>query len=202
MNILVVNNDTDPENWDDLLAVLKGGGHTVTPVSCRAIGAIDSRGYDAAVLSGGWWASTQDAPEILQLYAEEIRFIEEAKIPMLGICVGMLLIHVASNQAIPLLDERQYGFREIKVTEAGRALLHLPEKIEVFKNHDRGVIETDPRFEVLAKSEICAEAIVHKWKPLLGVQFHPESGDKNHAVPMMNLLLDALMRVASGQVVY
>lgn len=196
MNVLLVNNDTEPENWDKLQKVVAAAGHNVTPVHNKAIGAIDPRGYDLAILSGGWYY--EDEVELLTNYAEELQFIVSTPIPILGICVGMQLMHVAIDQAVPLLDGRRYGWGEIDVNVAGQAFFGFPEKITVFKNHDRGVIETDPQFEILASSHLTqsnAEIVLHKTKPLLGVQFHPEEGETADAATMLQSLIDALMRV-------
>jgi GMP synthase-like glutamine amidotransferase len=193
---LVVNNDTEPDNWALLQEVVAAAGYIVTPVHHSAIGAIDARGYDFAILSGGWWASDQDVSEVLTVYAEELRFIEESGIPILGICVGMLLMHVALDQAAPVLDEKQFGYKEIDITIAGRALFGFPETLSVFKNHDRAVIETDPTFEVLATSDVCTEIILHKTKQLLGVQFHPENERSvADSVLLVKILIDGLLRV-------
>ena len=199
MNVLLVNNDTEPENWDQLQKIVTAAGYNVSPIHHSAIGAIDPRGYDLTILSGGWWASDQDVSEVLTIYAEELRFIEDTPIPIMGICVGMLLMHTAMDQAAPLLDEMQYGHKEIDVNIAGQMLFGFPEKISVFKNHDRAVIETDPNFEVFASSNVCTEIMLHKVKPLLGVQFHPEVGETDQAVTMLKTLVDGLMRIPIKQ---
>lgn len=193
MNVLLVNNDTEPENWEKLQKVVVAAGHAVTPIHNSAIGAIDPRGYDLAILSGGWYY--EDEVELLKNYAEELQFIVSTPIPILGICVGMQLMHVAIDQAVPLLGERRYGWGDIDVNIAGQMLFGFSDKLSVFKNHDRGVIETDPQFEILASSHSNAEIVLHKTKPLLGVQFHPEEGEVDQAARMLQTLIDGLMRV-------
>jgi GMP synthase-like glutamine amidotransferase len=170
MKVLVVNNDSD--SWQELLEVVAVAGHEVTPIHHSAVGAIDPRGYDLAVLSGGWWYD--DEVKLLQEYAEEIQFIRSTPIPILGICIGMQLMYVAIDQAVPLLDEPQHGFKEIEVALTGQMLFGFNERISVFKNHTRAVVATDPQFNVLASSPGHAEIILHTSRPLLGVQFHPE----------------------------
>lgn len=199
LRALLVNNDTTDDNWTLLQKVTKKAGYDVTPVHHSAIGAIDARGYDFAILTGGWWASNQDASDVLRMYAEELRFIEESPIPIMGICVGMLLMHVAVDEASPVLDEKQDGFKEIDVNIAGRALFGFPERLSVFKNHDRGIIETDPSFEILATSDVCTEIILHKEKPLLGVQFHPENEHTvEDAALLVKILVEGLLSVVNA----
>ena len=193
MNVILVNNDTEPKNWEKLQDVVTAAGYTVAPIHHSAIGAIDPRGYDLAILSGGWYY--EDEVELLEKYAEELQFIVSTPIPILGICVGMQLMHVAIDQAVPLLDKRRYGWSEIDVNIAGQMLFGFPESLKVFKNHDRGIIESNPQFEVLASCDTNAEIVLHKTKPLLGVQFHPEEGKTDEAAAMFNTLIDALMRI-------
>lgn len=200
MNVLLVNNDTTDENWDELLAAARAAGYNVTPVHHSAIGAIDPRGYDFAILSGGWWANDEDVPEILQRYAEELMFIRTSPIPILGICVGMQLMHVSVDKAVPLMSEREYGWKEIDVNLDGQVIFDFPEKLRVFKNHDRGVFETDPSFLELASSSGHAEILLNRTRRLLGVQFHPETGETvEQSATLLKTLVNALMRVPVNQ---
>lgn len=191
MNILLVNNDSD--TWQELYDTAVAAGYNVTPIRHSAIGAIDPRAYDLAILSGGWWYD--DPTKLLDEYAEELQFIKSTPIPILGICVGMLLMHVAIDQAVPLLDEPQHGMKNIDVNIAGQMLFGFPDKITVFKNHTRGIIETDPQFELLASSPGHAEMTLHTQKPLLGVQFHPEVGEGSQPVELLRTLVDGLLKV-------
>lgn len=173
MNVLLVNNDTTAENWRELQAVCEALGFTITTAHHSELLTVDASLFDLAILSGGWWYD--DETELLREYAAELQFINTATLPVFGICIGMQLMHVALDQAVPLLDEQQSGFKQITVSPAGQALFGLDEITTVFKNHTRGVVEADPNFDVLARSPGHIEIIRHQTRPLLGVQFHPES---------------------------
>jgi GMP synthase-like glutamine amidotransferase len=195
MRILLVNNDSD--TWSKLVTVVEATGYEVEPIHHSAIGAIDARAYDVAILSGGWWADYQEIPEVLEMYAEELQFIRSNPIPILGICVGMQLQHVALNQAVPLMDEPQSGDKPITVSERGQELFGFPPELEVFKNHTRAIFETDPQFEILATSSTTpkfTEMMIHKEKPLLGVQFHPEMGPVDLAADRVKALVSGLLK--------
>lgn len=189
--MLLVNNDSD--TWDELETVARAAGYDVTPVHHSAIGAIDPRGYDLAILSGGWWYD--DEVKLLTEYAEELQFIKSTSIPILGICIGFQLMHVATDQAVPLLDAPEYGLLPIDVNIAGQMLFGFPETVNVFKNHTRGVFQTDPQFEVLASRNGHVEITLHKTKPLLGVQFHPEVGELEECVALIKTLVSGLIKV-------
>jgi GMP synthase (glutamine-hydrolysing) len=108
----------------------------------------------------------------------------------------MQLMHVAVNQAVPVMDDPQSGDKEIAINESGRKLTGFPEKMTVHKNHTRAIYETDPHFEILATSaENFTEMMRHRTKPLLGVQFHPEVGETAQSAKMIQQLIDALMAI-------
>lgn len=171
MKLLLVNNDTD--SWDNLLAMVSSPDHTVTGVSHRDLPRYNPTDYDLIVLSGGWWYD--DLDELLDTYAAEIELIRTSTVPILGICIGMQLMHVALERDVPLLDVQQDGFQKITLTPEAQTLFDLPETVSVFKYHTRGVLAPDPEFELLARSPGHIEIMRHRTRPLLGVQFHPES---------------------------
>lgn len=186
----MVNNDSD--TWDELQDVVRAAGHKITSVNHDQIHTVHAEYYDLAILSGGWWYTNQ--VDLLNEYADELQFIMVAPIPILGICIGMQLMHVALNQAVPLMDDPQSGDRLINVNEAGRELTGFSEKMIVHKNHTRAIYEIDPHFEILATSENnFTEMMRHRSKPLLGVQFHPEVGDEKECADIINKLINALM---------
>ncbi len=196
MNILLVNNDSD--TWKDLVGVVTGiKGWDVAQVHHSQIKVESARQYDLAILSGGWWYDDEVA--LLSNYAEELAFIKHAPIPILGICIGMQLMHVALDQAVPLIDIPQTGDQHITINKKGREIFGFGEDLEVYKNHTRGVIEADPDFEVLATSPGHIEIMKHKTKPLLGVQFHPEVGPIDNARDMILTLVSAVIKKSNNQ---
>jgi para-aminobenzoate synthetase len=193
MKMLLVNNGTEPDNWEDLQAVARAAGYKVTPVHCTKLREYDVADYDMMLLSGGWYHDTHD--ELLTMYEEELKLINIAPIPIMGICLGMQLMHVAVEGDVPPLEVRQSGWVDIDVNADGQKMLNLPGQLNVFKNHDRALIETDSRFQVLAKSSRWTEIMIHRTKPLFGVQFHPESGNRENAVKILKHLVEEFMRI-------
>lgn len=193
MKALVVNNDSD--TWQALCDTVRQAGFQIATVHHSDIHKVDMSEFDLVVLSGGWW--NDDASELLSNYGEELRVIRESKVPILGVCIGMQLMHVALEQAVPLMDQPQSGGRGIKLTERGRKLFDLPAVIIVHKNHTRAVVEADPSFEVLASSRSGVEIMQHRTRPLLGVQFHPEVGSVERRYSLMKALTDHLLTAAA-----
>lgn len=195
MKVLLVNNDSD--TWGKLETVIRATNYAVTPIHHSEIINIEPSDYDVAILSGGWWYD--DPVQLLNEYAAEIQLIKSSPIPILGICIGMQLMHVAVDQAVPLMDEPQSGDKEITVNATGQDLFGFPERMEVFKNHTRAVKATDPQFELLAFSDGHVEIMRHKIRPLLGVQFHPEAGPVELAAIRVRTLVDGLLKSSAAQ---
>ncbi|HSX42927.1 MAG TPA: tyrosine/phenylalanine carboxypeptidase domain-containing protein [Candidatus Saccharimonadales bacterium] len=173
MKLLLVNNDSD--TWQELYDLCLRCGYDVTAVHCSGITTELADAHDVTVLSGGYWYD--DAEKHLSTYAQEVQVIRTATKPIVGICLGMQLMHIAYNGDVPLLDGPQNGLQPVAVTEVGQALLGLPPSLVVHKNHTRGVVLVDPAFAVLASSPGHIEIMMHTERPLLGMQFHPEIGD-------------------------
>jgi GMP synthase (glutamine-hydrolysing) len=174
----LINNDSD--SWLELQNACTALGHDITPIHFSEIPSIDPHSYETAVLSGGFWYD--DEVQLLNTYAQELLFIKSAPIPILGICLGMQLMHVAMEKAVPLLDEPQSGYRYIEVNVQGQELLGLPDST-------RAVLEAAEEFEALAASPHHIEAMAHRFKPLLGVQFHPEVTDTAQDYEILDALL-------------
>lgn len=188
MNVLLVDNSSD--TFAELQEVVMQAGHSVTSISYREIPLYPADAYQLVILSGGWWYD--DEVELLTQYAEELELIRTCPVPLLGICIGMQLMHVALDRAVPLLDVPQSGRKDITATERGiRA--GLPPRMQVHKNHTRGIIEADPLFEVLASSPGHIEIMQHRERPMLGVQFHPEVGELDECVNTLGMLLGLII---------
>ncbi len=189
MKLLLINNDSD--TWGKLVDVATAH-HEVAAIHHSEIMTTNLSQFDAAILSGGWWYD--DETELLENYAQELELIRISPLPILGICIGMQLMHVALDQAVPLLDTPQSGDQPIQVLPEGQELFGFSPEITVFKNHTRGVIEADPSFQVLAMSPGHIEIMRHRTRPLLGVQYHPEVGPFDEAVGRIDRLVTVLVR--------
>lgn len=197
MKLLLVNNDSD--TWYELYNTCVLCGYDVTPIGCRDLRPDTTAGFDIVVLSGGYWY--EDELEHLSIYKYELELIRQAVIPVIGICLGMQLMHVAFSGEVPLLDKPQSGLQTISITAAGQSVFDLPSTIMVHKNHTHGVINALPEFEVLGTSPGHIEIMRHKKKPLIGVQYHPEIGDANSTVTQLQMLANCLLPVPAPSVV-
>lgn len=194
METLVVNNDTD--TWEELLALADRCGLALTPVHCRSVTAEQANNHDLVILSGGYWYD--DESQHLETYRQELDLIRRTTTPVIGICLGMQLMHVAFNGEVPLLDAPQSGPKHISITPVGQTLFGLPDTLEVQKNHTRGVLSAGTMFDVLGASPGHIEIIKHVARPLLGVQFHPEVGDQAIMTPLFQKLVSTVVGLRTG----
>ena len=137
------------------------------------IGNISPSQFDLAVLSGGIWYD--DTSQQYAHYGRELSFILHSGLPVIGICLGMLLMAAAFGGHIEDLSHRSIGPKDIYLNQKGTSQLpNTPPKISVFENHSKSSIALPGNLELWAESEEGAEIISHTKLPLVGVQFHPE----------------------------
>lgn len=193
--LLLVNNDSD--TWQELVDGCRDAGFAVDTIGCRDVNERSAEGYDAAVLSGGWWYD--DEIQHLEIYKGELALIRKAPVPMLGICIGMQLMQIAHSGEVQLLDKPQYDLQEISINEVGQRLLGWPATMRVHKNHTMGALSVASGFDVLARSPGHVEMIRHRQKPLVGVQFHPEVGDPEARAAMLYQLVESSQNLGREQ---
>ncbi len=113
-------------------------------------------------------------------------------IPILGICYGhQLIAYMLGGKVIKSTGE--YGKAILKIYDTEDPLFKgLNEEEIVWMSHRDSVIELPGDFKVLASTEITPiAAFKHKYKPIYGVQFHPEVVHTKNGLKMLsNFLFD------------
>jgi GMP synthase-like glutamine amidotransferase len=177
MKVLILNNQTD--RLPELLSL-------VTGVGCQAVVTepynFDQKtNFDCVILSGGtvWYESydPNKVPWFAQSehkspYFDELQFIKTAQIPIIGICLGALLISKSFSAKITPIP-RITGIKSVKMSDGTVK--------RVFGNHSLAIASLPDEFEILATSATGVEAFRHRSRRLAGLQFHPEvlDGDNN-----------------------
>jgi GMP synthase-like glutamine amidotransferase len=178
MRLLIIDNDGT--SLEELKDICTHSGYLITTVRHTDITPGIADGYDLVVLSSGYWYS--DEAKQKAAYDAELELIRSTTVPVFGICIGMLLLHAAEGQPLPQLDIPASGFRDITLTPEGQQLTGLPAQLTVYEDHTRYVPEPSPNFVALATSPGYVEIMMHRTKPQLGVQFHPEIGEQAEAL--------------------
>lgn len=142
------------------------GRQSTPPNHLRIMGIVLSGGPDSVYEAGA-----RPLPE----------WVLGANVPVLGICYGMqLLVQAFGGKVGQQKNHREYGRAQIhfqkSIGKHGRSFIqHLPDNPVMWMSHGDSAEDLGPKFELLgASSSTAVAAIVHKERPVIGLQFHPE----------------------------
>ena len=136
----------------------------------------DPSDFDAIMVFGGAMHPDQDgahpwlAPEV-----EFLRRTLDARVPVLGVCLGAQLLARAAGATVGPADTSEVGWVEVELTPAGHAdpvLSTLPARIDAFQWHHYtfGLPETATELATSAAARQAFALGSHAW----GIQFHAE----------------------------
>jgi len=130
------------------------------------IAPLNPRGF---ILSGGP-ASVYDAGAPLPL-----PYIYEQRLPVMGICYGMLAVAYELGGEIARGPKHEYGHTILHLSSEDSPLLAgLPSSLPVWMSHGDQVMELPPGFRSLAYTENSPFAVIGSEHGIYGLQFHPE----------------------------
>ncbi|GGP84042.1 aminodeoxychorismate synthase component I [Streptomyces melanogenes] len=139
------------------------------------------RDFDNVVISPG--PGSPDRPADFGVCADVIR---DARIPVLGVCLGHQgICHVLGGRVEPAPEVR-HG-RSSKVEHNGQDLFEgLPSPFEAVRYHSLIAAALPEEIEPVAFADDgVLMGIRHRTRPLWGVQFHPESISTEHGLRLM-----------------
>ena len=104
------------------------------------------------------------------MQVQEFSWLEDIRVPVLGICAGMQALCLVHGGA--LRPACEIGMTTIRVTQPDPL---LPDRTE-FTAYELHSFACDPPhgWVVTAVSDRCVQAVRHPDRPLSGVMFHPE----------------------------
>lgn len=185
--VLVDHHDSYTWNLAHLIASVTG----VLPdvVSQDAVSQDDLAGYTHLVLSPG--PGSPHDPAFFSLGAALIR---EDERPILGVCLGMQGLVAAYGGRV---DRIAPAHGELaSVTHDGSALFAgVPVPFTAVRYHSLAALEVPAELEVTATCEAAdgssvVMGVAHRWKPQVGVQFHPESVLSAHGAQLVANFLE------------
>ena len=144
----------------------------------------DLKDCKGVILSGAPILITEKDPEpYLQLFD----WIKETKLPVMGICFGHQIIGLLHG-AMANRQREDRDWQTIEILQDCPLFDKLPNELELMEDHCEAIsIPAD--FIHVATSDYCVnEAMMHKTKPLFGVQFHPETSGNLGAVILENFV--------------
>ena len=138
-----------------------------------AVSEIEAMQPDAIVLSPG-----PGRPKEAGVCEEVVRYFLD-KVPMLGVCLGHQAICEALGGKITYARELMHGKKKtMRQTGANKLFAGLPETFDAARYHSLVAEEASlPVDLVVTAQSIDGEimAVEHRWRPVFGLQFHPES---------------------------
>ena len=130
------------------------------------IASLNPRGF---ILSGGP-ASVYDSGAPMPL-----SYIYESRLPVMGICYGMLAIVYQLGGQVARGTKHEYGHTILHISAEDCPLFAgLPSSLPVWMSHGDRIVELPPGFKPLAYSENSPFAVIGNDSGIYGLQFHPE----------------------------
>jgi GMP synthase (glutamine-hydrolysing) len=137
----------------------------------------------ALVLSGGPQSVFEDTTD----YAP---FLKSEKLPVLGICYGMQIMGQFFGGKVEKGVQGEYGLARVQ-TVPGFLIPNCPAASDVWMSHSDHLSSLPKDFKLILKSENGLVAgIKHEYRPVLGLQFHPEVHHTIHGKDILSFFLN------------
>ncbi len=174
--LLIDNFDSFTWNLFHLVAKLNGKPPTIIKNNDPNWSLSDLKKYDNIVISPGP-GNPMRAADFGMCYT----IIKCAYLPILGVCLGHQGLSYVEGATVDLAPEPMHG-RISKVFHDGKGLFQgIDSPFKVVRYHSLSVYNLPKDMQVTAITEDgVLMAVQHRYKPLWGVQFHPESICSEH----------------------
>jgi len=210
MKTLVAIRHVPFEDLGILEPLLHGRGYTVHyyDIGVHQLWTLDVGKVDLLVVLGGpIGAYDEQTYPFLNEELDLIRRRLDARLPLLGICLGAQLMARALGATVRPMGVKEIGYAPIGLTEAGRrsALAALPPDVAVLHWHG-DQFDIPPGADCLARTEVCPHQAFALGDHALGLQFHLEADAKRieqwlvgHAAELMSAGIDpCALRAQAG----
>ena len=199
MKIVVVNNYKEPSQTDRaVLNIEKCTGQSVEKIDFKESDlhnkVIESE-PDLIILTGS--SALLSKPRTRELFQPEMDLVRRTRFPILGICYGHQIIGSAFGAPMRDLGQMFRGYEKVSTVKKHPLFDGLPSDVIVAESHRQELTKVPEEFQHLAQSTTSkVEAIVHRSKPINGVQFHPERSSDEH--PHGRMILQNLLKQIRG----
>jgi GMP synthase (glutamine-hydrolysing) len=199
LKIVVVNNYKEPNQTEKAVQnIEKCTGRLAEKIDFKEPGLhtrVVESGPDLVILTGS--SALLSRPRTREIFQPEIDLVRAAKFPILGICYGHQIIGSAFGTPMRDLGQMLRGYERVSVVQKHPLFDGLPSDLLVAESHRQELTKVPDEFQHLAQSTTSkVEAIVHRSKPIYGVQFHPERSNDDH--PHGRMIIQNLLKQIRG----
>jgi len=199
LKIVVVNNYKEPSQTDRaVLNIEKCIGQSIEKMDYKERdlhSKIVESEPDLVILTGS--SALLSKPRTRELFQPEIDLVRSAKFPVLGICYGHQIIGSAFDAPMRDLGQMFRGYEKVSVVKKHPLFDGLPSDLVVSESHRQELTKVPNEFQHLAQSTTSkVEAMVHRSRPIYGLQFHPERSNDEH--PDGRIILQNLLKQIRG----
>jgi len=199
LKIVVVNNYKEPSQTDRaVLNIEKCVGQSIEKMDYKERdlpSKIVESEPDLVILTGS--SALLSKPRTRELFQPEIDLVRSAKFPVLGICYGHQIIGSAFDAPMRDLGQTFRGYEKVSVVKKHPLFDGLPSDLVVSESHRQELTKVPNEFQHLAQSTTSkVEAMVHRSRPIYGLQFHPERSNDEH--PDGRIILQNLLKQIRG----
>lgn len=188
MKILLIDNyDSFSFNLYQLLAIINGEPPVVVKNDETTWADLASSSFDRIVISPG-----PGRPDRTADFGISRDAIAYAKVPLLGVCLGHQGIGVAHGARVVPAPEIVHGRTSTIYHESDSLFDGIPRQFRAVRYHSLALDPAlSPSLEAIAWTEDGqVMAIRHRTRPLVGVQFHPESIATEHGHRLLENFLE------------
>ncbi|MES2527642.1 MAG: glutamine-hydrolyzing GMP synthase [Bdellovibrionota bacterium] len=142
----------------------------------------------ALVLSGGPQSVFEDKTDYSPFFSDE-------KLPILGICYGMQIMGQYFKGKVEKGVQGEYGLAKMR-TVPGFLIPGCPAESDVWMSHSDHVSVLPKDFKLILQSENGLTAgIKHEFRPVIGLQFHPEVHHTIHGKEVLSFFLNNIAQL-------
>jgi GMP synthase (glutamine-hydrolysing) len=195
LKIVVVNNYKEQNQTEKAVQnIEKSTGQSVEKIDYKEpdlYSRVVESNPELVILTGS--SALLSKPRTRELFQPEIDLVREAKFPILGICYGHQIIGSAFGAPMRDLGQMLRGYEKVSVVRKHPLFDGLPSDVVVAESHRQELTRVPGEFQHLAQSTTSkVEAIVHRSRPIYGVQFHPERSNDDH--PHGRIIIQNLLK--------